>query len=48
MYGLTNLFPCKICGDHLLKMLKKEGIKANSREELVTIYVKFIILLIKF
>jgi len=40
MYGLANLFPCKICGGHLLKMLKKEGVKANSREELVNYICK--------
>ena len=35
MYGLANNFPCKICGSHLLKMLQKDGVKADSREELV-------------
>ena len=35
LFGLANLFPCKICGTHLLKMLKKEGVHADSREELV-------------
>ena len=35
MYGLAHLFPCKICGSHLLKMLNKEGVHANSREDLV-------------
>ena len=35
MYGLANNFPCKICGSHLLRMLQKEGVKADSREELV-------------
>ncbi len=35
MYGLAYNFPCKICGSHLLKMLDKEGVKANSREEFV-------------
>ena len=40
MYGLTNLFPCRIRGDHLLKMLKKEGVKVNSREELVNYICK--------
>ena len=40
MYGLAHLFPCKICGGHLLKMLNKEGVKANSREELVNYICK--------
>ena len=40
MHGLTNLFPCRIRGDHLLKMLKKEGVKVNSREELVNYICK--------
>ena len=40
MYGLAPLFPCKICGSHLLKMLNKEGAKANSREELVNYICK--------
>ena len=35
MYGLAAHFPCKICGSHLLRMLKKEGVHADSREELV-------------
>ena len=40
LYGLANLFPCKICGNHLLRMLKKEGIHADSREELVNYICK--------
>ena len=40
MYGLANHFPCKICGSHLLKMLKKEGVHADSREELVNYICK--------
>ena len=40
LYGLANPFPCKICGTHLLKMLKKEGVHANSREELVNYICK--------
>ena len=40
LYGLANHFPCKICGNHLLKMLNKEGIHANSREELVNYICK--------
>ena len=40
MYSLAHLFPCKICGGHLLKMLNKEGVKANSREELVNYICK--------
>ncbi len=35
MYGLAHNFPCKICGGHLLRMLNKEGVKCNSRDELV-------------
>ena len=37
---IANLFPCKICGNHLLRMLKKEGIHADSREELVNYICK--------
>ena len=40
LYGLANLFPCKICGSHLLKMLDKEGVHAESREELVNYICK--------
>ena len=40
LYGLANLFPCKICGSHLLKMLNKEGVHADSREELVNYICK--------
>ena len=40
LYSLANLFPCKICGSHLLKMLKKEGVHADSREELVNYICK--------
>ena len=40
LYGLANLFPCKICGNHLLRMLNKEGIHADSREELVNYMCK--------
>ena len=40
LFGLANLFPCKICGTHLLKMLKKEGVHADSREELVNYICK--------
>ena len=40
IYGLAHLFPCKICGSHLLKMLNKEGVHANSREDLVNYICK--------
>ena len=40
LYGLANHFPCKICGSHLLKMLNKEGVHANSREELVNFFCR--------
>ena len=35
MFGLAHNFPCKICGNHLMKLLNKKGVKNNSREELV-------------
>ena len=40
LFSLAHLFPCKICGSHLTRMLKKEGVHANSREELVNYICK--------
>lgn len=35
LFGLAVHYPCKICGTHLLKMLKKHGVKHGSRDELI-------------
>ena len=35
MYGLARSYPCKVCGGHLLKMLDKKGVKADSKKELI-------------
>lgn len=35
MYGLAYNYPCRVCGKHLLKMLNKRGVKANSRKEFI-------------
>ena len=40
MYSLAHLFPCKICGNHLLRMLDKEGVNTNSKEDLVNYICK--------